>query len=516
MALYTQEQLEQANSINLEEYLLRRGEKLKRTGKESRFYYRDSGGEHDSVSIRGNRWYDHKNQTGGYPVKFLQEFYGLGFREAVRELLDEDAPVNMQEQAGTSCAEKQREALYNEKREAAPFALPEKAGNMKRLFAYLLKTRLLSQNVVKVFADAGLLYQESRYNNIVFVGTDAEGNPKSASLKSSASGTKGFRQTISGSDPRYGFCWRGGGERLLVFESAVDLMSFLTLYPKDWVGQNYIALDGLSPKAMLHFLQEQGNISETYLCLDNDPAGIEACDKFKDLLLGHGYAEGQVWRLEPHYKDWNENLKAEGGLDAQPAQPHPKKDAYQKNARLLKNLNRNTDATYCQWRDRQAEKVGQAFYLRRIAKEWEGLQKAKKPDIWDSGRRLEAGVARIADLSVCMMCGLDVSCTYNGILTGLEQDYKPYKDKLKLTARLREMKEGIDAAQDAQDRQSLFCCLKFVADMALRLTVYLQTDYAIEIERRNRFQTQEKPPPETLSEESSTPKLDSEEPSMAW
>ena len=84
MALYTQEQLEKANSVNLEEYLLHRGEKLKRTGKESRFYYRDSGGEHDSVSVSGNRWYDHKNQTGGYPVKFLQEFYGLGFREAVR------------------------------------------------------------------------------------------------------------------------------------------------------------------------------------------------------------------------------------------------------------------------------------------------------------------------------------------------------------------------------------------------------------------------------------------------
>ena len=30
MALYTQEQIEQANNINLEEYLIRRGEKLKR------------------------------------------------------------------------------------------------------------------------------------------------------------------------------------------------------------------------------------------------------------------------------------------------------------------------------------------------------------------------------------------------------------------------------------------------------------------------------------------------------
>lgn len=514
MALYTQEQIEQANNINLEEYLIHRGEKLKRTGKESRFYYRDSGGEHDSISVCGNRWYDHKNQTGGYPVKFLQEFYGLNFREAVQELLNEEMPAYYE---GNFVSNKSNgvECLRQEKTE---FVLPERAQNMNRLFAYLLQARFLSRDVVKAFVDAGLLYQEGKHHNIVFVGMDAEGRPKSASLKSSSSGAKGFRQTVSGSDPRYGFCWRGGGERLFVFEAAVDLLSFLTLYPKDWQGQNYIALDGLSPKAMLRFLQERENISEIYLCLDNDPAGIEASDKCKDLLLERGYAEGQVWRLEPAYKDWNEDLKAEKGLDAQPAQAHPKKDAYKKIVKQLKNLNRNNEATYCQWRDRQAAKTGQAFYLRRIAKEWEGLQKAQKPDIWDGGRRLESGAARIADLAACMMCGLDKSCTYNGILTEMRDGYKSYQDKQKLTARLREMKKGIDDVQNAQDRQSLFCCLKSVADMALRLAVYLQTDYAIEMERRNSFQKQEKPPPETVSEESpaSEQAQNSEEANLVW
>ena len=516
MALYTQEQLEKANSVNLEEYLLHRGEKLKRTGKESRFYYRDSGGEHDSVSVSGNRWYDHKNQTGGYPVKFLQEFYGLGFREAVRELLDGETPVNMQEQAEISCAEKQRESLNNEKRETATFALPEKAGNMKRLFAYLLKTRLLSREVVKAFVDAGLVYQERRYNNIVFVGTDAGGNPRSASLKSSASGAKGFRMTVSGSDTDYGFCWRGGGERLFVFEAAVDLITFLTMYPKDWEKQSYIALDGLSPKPMLRFLQERDDISEIYLCLDNDPAGIETCDKFRDLLLERGYAEDQVWPLLPACKDWNESLKAEEGLAAQPAQPHPKKEAYQKIVGQLRNLNGNTEAAYCQWRDRQVEKTGQAFYLQRIAREWEELQKARKSCSADSIKPMMAGTIRIADLAVCMLCGLEDAYTYRGILSGLEQGYKPYQDKQKSDGRLGDLKKGIDEAQQTQDRQSLSCCLKAVADMALRLIVYLQTDYALELERRNSFQMKEKSPPEMFQEESSAIEENSGEPSLAW
>ena len=516
MALYIQEQLEKANNIDLEDFLARRGAKLRRTGKESRFYYSDSGGEHDSVSISGNRWYDHKNQTGGYPVKFLQEFYGLGFREAVRELLDGETPVNMQEQAEISCAEKQRESLNNEKRETATFALPEKAGNMKRLFAYLLKTRRLSREVVKAFVDAGLVYQERRYNNIVFVGTDAGGNPRSASLKSSASGAKGFRMTVSGSDTDYGFCWRGGGERLFVFEAAVDLITFLTMYPKDWEKQSYIALDGLSPKPMLRFLQERDDISEIYLCLDNDPAGIETCDKFRDLLLERGYAEDQVWPLLPACKDWNESLKAEEGLAGQPAQPHPKKEAYQKIVGQLRNLNGNTEAAYCQWRDRQVEKTGQAFYLQRIAREWEELQKARKSCSADSIKPMMAGTIRIADLAVCMLCGLEDAYTYRGILSGLEQGYKPYQDKQKSDGRLGDLKKGIDEAQQTQDRQSLSCCLKAVADMALRLIVYLQTDYALELERRNSFQMKEKSPPEMFQEESSAIEENSGEPSLAW
>ncbi len=78
------------------------------------------------------------------------------------------------------------------------------------------------------------------------------------------------------------------------------------------------------------------------------------------------------------------------------------------------------------------------------------------------------------------------------------------------------MKKGIDEAQQTQDRQSLSCCLKAVADMALRLIVYLQTDYALELERRNSFQMKEKSPPEMFQEESSAIEENSGEPSLAW
>ena len=97
----------------------------------------------------------------------------------------------------------------------------------------------------------------------------------------------------------------------------------------------------------------------------------------------------------------------------------------------------------------------------------------------------------------------------------MEQGYKPYQDKQKSDGRLRDLKKGIDEAQNAQNRQSLFCCLKSIADMALRLMVYLQTDYALELERRNSFQMKEKPPPEMFQEKSSAIEQNSEELTMS-
>ena len=507
MALYTQEQLEKANNIDLEDFLARRGAKLRRTGKESRFYYSDSGGEHDSVSISGNRWYDHKNQTGGYPIKFMQEFYGLGFRQAVWELLDGE----------TACENKAATMYENHKprenQASRPsFALPEKAGNMKRLFAYLLKTRFLSRDVVKAFVDAHLLYQERKYNNIVFVGTDKDGNPKSASAKSAVSSAKGFRMTVTGSDCNYGFCWRGGGEWLLVFESAVDMMSYATLYPKGWMGQNYISLDGLSPKAMLQFLEENEYVKEVYLCLDSDAAGIEACGKLKDLLLARGYTEEQVWQLSPACKDWNEVLKAKNGVDAQPAQTHPKKDAYSRTTKLLKWLNGEENA-YCQWREKQVQKNGQGFYIQRMEKELSELRKAQISGE-DVSRRMAAGAARIADLSLCMLNGMETKKSYRGTLLELEYSYKPYQDKLRVDARMRELQKGIGEVRNVPDSQSLFLCLKTLADMAIRFAVYLQTDFAVELERRNSFQREQETVPETKQEEPAPVEQKPEEPRM--
>ena len=75
------------SKVDLVSFLQLRGEKLERVGKEYKLIYADSTGKHDSITVCGNRWYDHKNQIGGGPVKFLREHYGMSYQEAMLELL---------------------------------------------------------------------------------------------------------------------------------------------------------------------------------------------------------------------------------------------------------------------------------------------------------------------------------------------------------------------------------------------------------------------------------------------
>lgn len=74
---FSEEQKVIANSVDLEQFLRMRGEQLERVGRESKLIYTDGSGKHDSITIRGSTWFDHKNQTGGGAIKFMQEFHAM-------------------------------------------------------------------------------------------------------------------------------------------------------------------------------------------------------------------------------------------------------------------------------------------------------------------------------------------------------------------------------------------------------------------------------------------------------
>ena len=277
---YTEEQIARANQTDLVSFLNARGEQLVKSGREYRWK------KHDSVTVSGNRWYRHSQNKGGYPVDFVMEFYHATFPEAVKMLIDEEGEG------------RQKSCLAP----SPDFRLSEKSETNETVIKYLTEIRRLEKDLVEEWIAGGNIYEEKKHHNVVFVGRDADGIPRYAHCR----GTGGikYRGDVAGSDKSYGFCHRGEDNQLFVFEAAIDLLSFIQLFPKDWKKRSYLSLGGVSSVALMTFLSERPQITSVFLCLDNDHAGNEACEKLAG-EIPDGY---RVIRLKPARKDWNEIL----------------------------------------------------------------------------------------------------------------------------------------------------------------------------------------------------------------
>ena len=437
---FTDEQKVLANSVNLEEFLRMRGEKLERAGVEHKLIYYDSSGKHDSITIRGSKWFDHKNQTGGGAIKFMQEFYGMDFQTAVQELLG---------QRVTPLSHSPPKAIAKE--EKKEFKLPEANSNMHRVYAYLIKQRFINPNIISHFAKQHTLYEDKEHHNAVFVGVDENGVPRQAHKRSTNSYGNSFRITCEGSDTRYSFAHFGESKRLYVFEVPIDIMSFLTLYPKDWQKHSCIAMNGVYENAVLTALKSHSNLSEIVLCVDNDEGGIEAVDRLRDILNENGYSN--VKRLAPPYKDWNEVLKAKNGVYALPAVPNQHKEEYHRQSKNLQYLkcrpDKLTSQIYAAFKNEQYKYLaeyalaGSAFFMpksERINSECKAFERLQHK---------------------------------------LKGSYKPYTDKGKKSQKQRNLQECVqtvlkDLRQTARTREQSVNTAKLLyqlADSAVRLSV---------------------------------------------
>ena len=309
---FSDEDLYRANNSDLVTFLESRGERVKRVGATFQYIYTDAAGTHDSVTISGGKWYDHKNQRGGYAVKFLQEFLGFSFQDSVLELL------------GGNCSSQIEKP--SPKPVVKPFELPEANSDMRRVFAYLTKQRFISPQIISHFAHEHKIYEDKKFHNVVFVGTDENGVPKQASVRSTISFGKPFRITVSGSDTNYSFSHFGNDGKLFVFEAPIDMLSFITLNPKDWKKHSYIAMNGVYESALLKALESHSDLKNIYICTDNDEGGIEAAERLRDILRAKNYEN--VFRILPQNKDWNEDLKAHNGAEFLPSVPHERKEKY--------------------------------------------------------------------------------------------------------------------------------------------------------------------------------------------
>lgn len=503
---FTEEQKERANTVPIMDILKQEHEEVERSGNEWRWK------RHRSVTFRGNRWYRHSQQMGSHAIDFMQEFFGMSYPEAVTYLLNGESgqiirggkPVtesqsvrsteqkhSRKNQSGktASCPKEGRENTEEaevetvqkqkndtEQPEKKSLTPPQKNDTMKRVYAYLMQKRYISREVLSFFARQGTLYESVGHHNAVFVGVDKEGKVRHIHKKGTCSDGRNFRMNEDGSDSAYGFGYAGKGNRLYVFEAPIDFLSFLTLYPKNWQESSYIVLNGVSEHAMLQMLKDYPYLDTVVLCLDNDPAGIEACGRLAEILVQNQYKKIQV--LQSKYKDWNEDLKHLHGEEAVPAQEHPKILECHAWVEILKQAAESVDSKY-------ATKENICRYYGDIYKSLkQGNTKEHLEDAFDcNGMLLTAVLVRCMEKSGREL-GMKTSA--GEILENLCKRYRPHRDKGNYHTRLRNMQKAFEEVMEVFDTKDLSVkenkellvrkCMGLTME-CIRAHIFVATDY---------------------------------------
>ena len=297
MNYYTQQQVQAANNTDLVSFLASQGETTVRKGQEYLW-------EKHQVWINGSSWYSHYEEVGGHAIDFAERFFGLKFRDAVRELTGEGAMESVPVPS---------ERTQRKLKKQTPLILPERNPTSQTVESYLTGKRFISPEVVSFFEQAGMLYEDAEHHNCVFVGLDEDGHPRHCHKR----GTSGdFKQSVAGSDTAFSFHHNGTDDTLFVFEAPIDMLAYITMHPDRWQAHSYVALCSVADRALTHRLEVNPNLRKVFFCLDNDEAGQTAAERMRKSLSAHGY---EVEILRPTNKDWDEDLKAANGVEPIPA-----------------------------------------------------------------------------------------------------------------------------------------------------------------------------------------------------
>ena len=303
--------------------------------------------EHDSwvIDVRNNSFRWNSQGISGDIIKFVQTYYDVDFKTAVKELSGSNIAELLRDppKIFTVTANKSRDdniiPLPRQK-----FELDEIDGTDGRMYAYLIQKRGLSKKTVDEFAYKKLISQDSK-GNINFKFKDEDGK-----IHYTKKGTtdqpftyidwdadiRGFRFTKNKN--------LSNVEGLAIYEAPIDLMSYIDLYGSN-IKTAYAAMNGVKYQSLLRNMQDYPNLKELYICVDNDDAGKNFIEKIKKLAQTESdFHNLKIYAVHPqHVKDWNDLLlaKKQGELQCtviKQALPAPKMSGAQIRADPQKDL----------------------------------------------------------------------------------------------------------------------------------------------------------------------------------
>lgn len=244
------------------------------------------------VNTDTNEWYcfsqADKHGGGKNPINCLTDVLGMDFKTAVEQLSDGRLIYEKKQSQNISFSERKHELI-----------LPEKADNMKKVFAYLCQTRKIDSKIVSELAKDGLLYQDKR-GNAVFVHRNEKGEIIGAEIQGTNS-EKRYKGVAQGTrDSVFAVKIGDHPNKCYVFESAIDLMSFKQLANPEKINSSIlVSMAGLKPNSLKN-IAESG--LKMYSCVDNDEAGKKFTES-NNLIPCHLILE------QHNVKDYNELLQ---------------------------------------------------------------------------------------------------------------------------------------------------------------------------------------------------------------
>lgn len=230
---------------------------------------------HDSLKISNGMWYWFSRGLGGKSaLEYFIKVREYPFIRAVETLIN--------------CLNEKDPQIYKsyEKEKNVKLILPEKSNSNDKIIEYLM-SRGIDEDIIKECIDNDLIYQQSKNNNVVFVGYDKLKVPRYAGVR--ATNSSRFIQDAYGSHKAFSFKLESIKENdsVHLFESAIDLLSYATLLKnenKEWYNENLLSLAGVYqpakniedskvPLALNYYLNQHPKINKIFLHLDNDYAG---------------------------------------------------------------------------------------------------------------------------------------------------------------------------------------------------------------------------------------------------
>lgn len=448
--LYSDEQIEVANNVDLVNFLRMQGESLMKSGKDMRW------SRHTSVTIRGNRWYEWKSQEGGYPIEFLKKFYQYDFKQAMEVLLSASGEVG------------QAQTVQEETKE---FILPPKNETMQRTYGYLMNTRFIDKEVIDEFVKRDLIYEDSKYHNAVFVGYDEDGIARHAHKKSTFSNNgKSFRGNVEGSDPRYTFHYIGKSNKLFVFEAPIDMLSYISMNKLNWKEHSYIALNGLGTKGLEHLIEIYPYLKLFLLCFDHDIAGIEGNERVSDMLFEKGIFE--VGIIQPRNKDFNEDLKQLHGVEIKKAVENTRYDEVLSVVSELKNR-----IDYFNFNETNIDTIARLY-----ARMSYSYNKKGENDFVMLNEKLEDLLLHTLSAEHCLLYEVSFN-NESEVWESLREDYRSYKDRNNMNRCIENIFESVKIFKEVHDNnESLEIMQKNYRDLASNI-LYMQLNCRREIVR---------------------------------